>query len=76
VSQFTPSTQVASPPADAVPVAVPAQVPVNGITGPVGAIVPEGGLAAVTSRMGKVAMIPAAIEILEMKLNKTQRFFN
>jgi hypothetical protein len=42
----------------------------------VGAIVPEGGLAAVTFRMGNVPMIAAAIEILEIKHSKTHRFFN
>jgi len=76
VSQLTPSTHVPSPPAEPLPRAVPLQVPVNGATGPVGAIAPEGGVAAVTYRMGNVANATAMISTLKIKLKKSQRSFN
>jgi hypothetical protein len=59
-----------------VPEAVPAQLPVNGVTGPVGAMVPEGGFAAVAFRVESVANTPAAIRTLKIKLNHNQPLFN
>ena len=46
MSQLTPSTQLASLAAVAPRVSVPDHVPVNGGTGPAGAMLPKAGLAA------------------------------
>src|SRR5437588_6227685 len=66
VSQLTPSTQVLSL-AELPPVAVPAHVPVNGGTGPVGAIVPDRGFAAATLRTERFDQTSATINAQAMK---------
>src|ERR1041385_8612350 len=74
VSQLTPSLQSGSVAFAPVPVAVPVQLPVNGGTGPVGAIAPVGGFAALTCRTGHIANAKAALVVLASTASNNQRY--